>query len=86
MPRRSSAMIASSSVASVRTSRVICSPSMRRPSFGIENGVRQALVEQLVAHFLFGLHVVGVRFVFDAEQRRLGDVDVPAFHELDICR
>ena len=56
---------------------------MRRPSFGIEHGVGQALVEELVPHFLFGLHVVRVRFVFDAEQRRLGDVDVAALHELE---
>ena len=49
----------------------------------VEDGVGQALVEELRAHFLFGLHVVRVRFVLDAEQRRLGDVDVAAFDQLE---
>ena len=43
---------------------------------GIERGVGEAEVEQLGPHFLFGLDVVGVRLAADAEQRRLGDVDV----------
>ena len=51
---------------------------MRPLAAGLEHGVLQAGVEQLGLHLLFGLHVVGFLLVADAEQRRLGDVDVPA--------
>ena len=51
----------------------------------IPNGVSvaEAEFEELVLHLLFGLDVVGVLLAADnAEQRRLGDVDVPLRHEV----
>ena len=50
---------------------------------GVEDAVAEAEFEELGLHFLFGLHVVGVLLAADdAEQRRLGDVDVALRHEL----
>ncbi len=55
---------------------------MTWPLPGSNDGLGQAKVEELGAHFVFGLHVVGVLLVADAEQRGLGDVDVAAFDQL----
>ena len=47
----------------------------------IEHAFAQALLEKLVLHLLFGLHVVGLLLAPHPEQRRLGDVDVPGRDE-----
>ena len=49
---------------------------------GEEDALAEALIEELRLHLLFGLHVVDVLLVANAEQRRLGDVDVPCGDEL----
>ncbi len=49
---------------------------------GLEDRVLQPGVQQLRLHLLFRLHVVGLFLVADAEQRRLGHVDVPAPHQV----
>ena len=47
-----------------------------------EDPLAEALIEELRLHLLFGLHVVDLLLVADAEQWRLGDVDVPRGDEL----
>ncbi len=50
---------------------------------GLEGRVAEAELQELLVHLLFGLDVVGVFLAADAEQRRLGDVDVAADDQLD---
>ena len=48
----------------------------------IEGHILKPLFKQLGPHFLFGLHVVGLVFTFDPEQRRLSHIDMPRFDQL----
>ena len=47
-----------------------------------EHGFADALIHELGLHFLFGLDVVGFLLPLDAEQRRLGHVDMAGHDEL----